>query len=74
VQTQTTGPSLNVILSDKVAAISWGADANGYTLETAASLSATPAWSTVGVIGQGTLTSSYTLPTTPAAQFYRLKK
>jgi hypothetical protein len=71
---QTTGPSLSISLSGKVATVSWGADANGYTLETAASLSGTPNWSTVGVIGQGNLTSSYTLPSAPAVQFYRLKK
>ena len=71
---QTTGPSLSYGLSGKVATIGWGPEANGYTLETTASLSGTPAWSTVGVIGQGNLTSSYTLPSTPAGQFYRLKK
>jgi hypothetical protein len=75
VQTSTAvGPSLSISLSKTVATITWGTDANGYTLETATSLSGTPTWSSVGVVGQGTLTASYTLPGTPAVQFYRLKK
>jgi hypothetical protein len=71
---QTTGPSLSISLSNSVATISWGTDANGFTLQTATSLSGTPTWSSVGVVGQGTLTSGYTVPGTPAVQFYRLKK
>ena len=57
---QTTGPSLMIGWSGKVATIGWGPEANGFTLETAGSLSGSPAWSTVSVIGQGNLTSNGT--------------
>ena len=74
-QTTSTGPSLSVSLSSHVATLTWSADANGYALETTGNLSGAPASApSVGIIGQGNLTSSYTLPATPVVQFYRLKK
>ena len=70
-----TVPSLDIARSGGTATITWPPSANGFTLETAASLGGSPiSWSTVGVVGQGTLTSSYTVPATPATHFYRLRK
>jgi hypothetical protein len=72
---QTGGPALSVALSGGIATLTWDNDAAGYTLETATALAAaSTTWSTVGVIGQGSLTTSYPLPVTPTIQFYRLKK
>jgi hypothetical protein len=72
---QTTGPELSISRSGQSATLTWGSDATGFTLETTSALpAASSAWTTVGVAGQGSLATSYTLPSTPAVQFYRLRK
>ncbi len=73
--TVVAAPSLPIALSGGAAVITFPSSANGFTLETAASLSGSPiSWSLVGIVGQGSLTNSYTLPATPSTQFYRLRK
>jgi hypothetical protein len=70
-----TAPSLSIARTGATALITWPTTANGFTLETTGSLSPAPiSWTAVGVVGQGTLTSGFTLPATPATQFYRLRK
>lgn len=71
---QTVGPSLGVTVANKQVSLSWGPDANGFTLERTPSLTETAVWSTVGVVGEGNLTNGYILPNLAASEFYRLRK
>jgi hypothetical protein len=71
----STPPTLSIKLTAGAATITWSADATGFNLQMANSLAgAATSWTTVGVVGQGNLTTSYTVPTTPAVQFFRLAK
>ncbi len=67
--TPPEAPRLAYGVSGASLTLSWPAASTGFTLQTTASLS-TPNWTAV----TGVVNNSVTLPTTAAAQFYRLKQ
>jgi len=72
--TQPAAPTLSITKSGNSAVISFSASANGFTLEKTSALGPQASWTSVGIVGQGNLTSSYTVPLTASAEFYRLRK
>ena len=67
--TPPTAPSLTITHSGSNVTLGWPADATGYTLESAPAITGS-AWTAVaGVTG-----NSATVPTTGAAQYFRLRK
>jgi hypothetical protein len=66
--------SLSINKTANGAVITFSSDATGYILEKTTALGAQASWTTVGTVGQGNLTDSYTLPLSAQAEFYRLRK
>lgn len=68
------GPALSISRSGTQVTISWPQSANGFILEKTTQLGPNASWTTVGTVGQGDLTTGYTVPAGTKAEFYRLRK
>jgi hypothetical protein len=74
VTTATTPPTLSIAKSGSTAVLSWSANANGFTLEHSPALGSQANWLGLGVVGEGSLVNSYTIPAGTNTEFYRLRK
>lgn len=70
----STQPSLSIAQSGANAVITLPSAASGFTLEKTTVLGPQAQWTSIGVVGQGTLNGSYSLPVSGQTEFYRLKR